>query len=184
VGKKRLWWGAITAPEFEEKVTVAEIKRAQEEVRTTGWTPESQEAFETIMEEIVHPSKLAIPVGDRRARKAVNVCQAAAFLEGHEQVQTEDLWPLAHVLWDAPEEQPEKVHKVVARIANPVASQITGKLLDAEDIIDKSRPAEAVPKLQVIVKDLKAMKDHPRRDKTVAYLQERIKELYDKVLVR
>ena len=50
----------------------------------------------------------------RRQFKAVGVAKAFAWLGGADRVEPEHLEVLASALWDAPEEQPEKVAQVIA----------------------------------------------------------------------
>ncbi|GAG15934.1 unnamed protein product, partial [marine sediment metagenome] len=92
-------------------------------------------AFLSILKEA---KQEGISPGDRRTRKAVAVAQAAAWLAGHAQVETDDLEILSAVLWTDPAEQPAKLAKIVGQIANPEGMKINGLLMEAEEIISQT----------------------------------------------
>ena len=73
--------------------------------------------------------------GDRRLRKSVAIAKAYAWLQGHSEVEKEDLEILAAVLWDDPAEQPAKLAKIVGRVANPEGMKVNSLLMEAEQII-------------------------------------------------
>lgn len=121
--------------------------------------------------------------GDRRQFKAVGVARAFAWLSGAERVGPEHLEVLQHVLWDAPEEQPAVVARVIARVANPAGMRLNGLLLEAEQVLagadgrDLARAAAATAKLGDIDKQLAALKGNGRADRARAYVQEQVRQL-------
>ena len=116
-GRKRLLWDRDHTPKLSTSITPAEVDQAHADAMALPWSKDGQEALETILREL---AKEGIQPGDRRQFKAVACAQAFAWLNGAERVEPEHLEILAHVLWDDPQEQPEKVARVIARIANPV----------------------------------------------------------------
>jgi MoxR-like ATPase len=163
---------------FPETITQAELERAHREAMALPFSPGARKALWSILEEI---NKEGVFPGDRRVTKSVGAARAFAYLRGASEVLPEHLEILAHVLWDDPTEQPGKVAKVVARIANPAGMQVNSLLAQVEDVLDKEKPTAAVPKLQVILKELQGIKDQ-RALKAVAYVESQIKETYSKVI--
>jgi MoxR-like ATPase len=134
-------------------ITPEEIDDAHAEAMAIEWSDEAKEAFHAILREA---KQEGITPGDRRTQKAVKTCRAFAWLNGHSQVEKEDLEILAHVLWDDPAEQPETLAKIVGRIANPAAMMVNGLLAEADEIIsgtdlrDLSSAASASRKLSEV----------------------------------
>src|SRR5260370_40020739 len=83
------------------------------------------------------PTREGILPGDRRQFKAVGVAGAFAWLDGADRVEPEHLEVLQHVLWDSPEEQPEKVAQVIARIANPTGMRLN-QLLECQQVLSST----------------------------------------------
>jgi len=158
-GLNRLLWDDIHV-DLSGTITPDDIEEAHQEAYETGWTDSARAAFLEILKEA--KSEGIIP-GDRRARKAVAIAQAYAWLNGHNEVQTDDLEILAHVLWDDPAEQPGKLAKIVGKIANPEGMKINSLLMEAEQIIsgtqlkDLSATATACKKLGEVHAQLKTM---------------------------
>lgn len=179
-GRQRLLFGAKGhSPSFSQSITPEEIATAARQVQSIEWTDEAKEAMLKLMTEL---NAQGIFPGDRRQFKSIKAAKAYAYLLGDDEVRPEHLAILAHTLWDDPSEQPEKVEKLVFKIANPLGMAINEKLLIAEDVVSKATPTEAVPKLQAIQKELKVMSQDPRRDKAIAVVADHIKTLYAKVL--
>jgi MoxR-like ATPase len=179
-GRKRLLWERDHAPKLSTTITPAEVDQAYADALALPWTDEAREALETILREL---TKEGIQPGDRRQFKAIAVCQAFAYLCGAGCVEPEHLEVLAHVLWDAPEEQPEKVAQIVAKIANPTAMRINQLLLEAEQILaatdvkQLAQAASATAKLQEIDKQLGMLKANGRLDRARSYVREQIKKV-------
>lgn len=170
-GRQKLLWTRDHRPTFASTITPAEIDQAHAEAMALPWTDRAREAFEKIVDEL---AKEGIQPGDRRQFKSVGACQAYAYLAGATQVETDHLEILAHTLWDDPAEQPEKCAKVVARVANPTGMAINDCLMRAEGILsaatDNLSRAEAVKKLEAVVKELERLPADPRRAAAVNYV--------------
>jgi MoxR-like ATPase len=158
-GLNRLLWSPVEVT-LSTTITPLEITMAQEQAQATPWTDAARDAFLAILRESKNEG--IIP-GDRRTRKAVVAAQAYAWLNGHAQVETDDLEILAHVLWDDPAEQPGKLAKIVGRIANPEGMKINSLLMEAEQIIsatdlrDLSATATACKKLGEVHTQLRGL---------------------------
>ena len=99
-------------------------------------------------------------------------------------MEPEHLESLAHTLWDEPQEQPEKVAGIVARIANPTEMRVNSLLLEVEqilaatDVTQLAQAASAAGKLQEILKKLNGLKSgDPRVAKGKEYVQSQIKRI-------
>ncbi len=140
-------------------ITANEIDRAASAASVHPWQDDTKEALLAILR--AAKAEGIVP-GDRRMRKAVKVAQAYAWLNGRETVEREDLEILAHVLWDDPTEQPEKLAKIIGKIANPAGMKVNSLLLEAEQIIastdlrDLSQSATACKKLGEVHAKLKS----------------------------
>ncbi len=164
-GKQRLLWSSDKdlCPQLSTSISAKELDIAHSDAKALDVSKAAQEAVEHILHEI---GKEGVLPGDRRKHKAIGVARAAAYLEGASEVGPEHLEVLAHVLWEDPTEQPEKVAKVVAKVANPVSMKLTELLLEAEQIAstvtretvsDMKIPVLASTKLSEVMKQLKAM---------------------------
>jgi MoxR-like ATPase len=179
-GRKRLLWEADHTPKLSTSVTPAELDQAHAEARALPWTDEARDALETILREL---AKEGVRPGDRRQYKAVGIARSYAWLAGGDRVEPEHLEILAHVLWDSPEEQPEKVAQVIARIANPTGMKLNALLLECEQILagtdvrQLAQAATATAKLQEIEKKLAALKGNGRVEKARSYVREQIKRI-------
>jgi len=156
-GRHRLMYEPI-APTLSTRITPEELKTARAEAAALPFGDPAQEAAAEILRKLAEEG---ITPGDRRLRKAVAVARAAAWLEGHAQVERADLECWQWVLWVDPAEQPEKAAKIVSRIANPEGAKITSFLMEAEQIIretdqkDLAATATACKKLGEIHEKLK-----------------------------
>ena len=179
-GRQRLLWHRDHTPRLSTSLTPAEIEQAHDDAMRLPWTDQSKEMFETILREL---AREGVQPGDRRQYKAVAACQAFAYVAGGDCVEPEHLEVLAHVLWDVPEEQPEKVAQVVARIANPTGMRINQLLLECEqvlaatDVRQLAQAATATAKLQEIDRQLGALKGDGRLERARNYVREQIKRI-------
>jgi MoxR-like ATPase len=180
VGRKRLLWGADHTPKLSTSITATEVEQAHNEAKELPFSEEACEATEAILREL---HKEGIVPGDRRQFKAVGVARAYAWLNGAEQVEPEHLEILAHVLWDSPEEQPEKVAQVIGRIANPTGMRLNQLLLECEQILSTAdvrnlaQAATAAAKLGEIDKTLASLKGNGRVERARLYVREQVKKL-------
>lgn len=158
-GLQRLLWSPVDVSP-STSITPAEIVEAACGAYILEFSPDASQAFL----QIVHAAKQeGIFPGDRRLRKAVQVCRAFAWLNNHAQVERDDLEILAHVLWDDPQEQPQALAKIVGKVANPSGMKINSLLMEAEQIIaatnlsDLAASATACKKLGEIHAELKGV---------------------------
>lgn len=182
-GRKTLLKRAVAGndchPTFPENITHREVEQAHVEADALPWEDGAKKSLWTIIEEL---NKEGIHPGDRRLYKAIGAARAFAYLSGGDKVETPHLDILSHVLWDDPQEQPEKAAKIVAKIANPTSFRVTELLMQVEDVLAKCKPVEAVPKLQSTQKELSTLPRSERVEKATAYVASCIKEAYNKVI--
>lgn len=179
-GRRRLLFGAVDhTPKLTVSLTPQDVSAAQFDAKSFAW---SDNAKEGMMEILTKLNEEGVFPGDRRQFKSVKVVKAYAYLCGAAMVEREHLEILAHTLWDDPAEQPDKVAKIVTKVANPIGAQITERLLMAEDVITKNTPAEAVPKLKEIQEYLESLPHHAKKAPALGILRYQIKKTYDKVL--
>jgi MoxR-like ATPase len=179
-GRQQLLWTRDHAPKLSTTIGPTEVDGARCSAAALAWSKGAQEALEAILKELaregVHP-------GDRRQFKTVGVVQAFAYLCGAEEVQPEHLEVAQHTLWDAPEEQPQKVAQVIARIANPTGMRVTQLLLEVEsvlagtDVRNLAEAAKAAAKLGEIDKQLAGLSGNGRLEKARTYLKDQLKRL-------
>jgi MoxR-like ATPase len=179
-GRRRLLWTRDHTPKLSTTITAADVDAAADAARALPWSDTAVEAVEAILREL---AKEGIQCGDRRQYKAVGAAQAYAFLCGADEVRTEHLEVLAHVLWDDPVEQPAKCAKVVARIANPVGMRVNQYLMEAEAVLSATdarnlvQASTATTKLTEILKQLRALPTDPRASKAASYVANEIKRI-------
>jgi MoxR-like ATPase len=179
-GRQRLLWHRDHTPKLSTSITPEEVDQAHKIALSLPWTDEARRGFEEILREL---ARQGIVPGDRRQYKSVAACQAFAFLNGAERVEPEHLEVLAHTLWDCPQEQPDKVAQVVARIANPTGMKVNQLLLECEQVLagtdakNLAQAATAAAKLSEIEKQLAALKGDARLVKARAYVREQIRQV-------
>lgn len=131
-GRQRLLWTRDHSPRLSTTISPEKIAQARADALALPWADEAREALELILREL---AKEGIQPGDRRQFKSVGAAQAFAYLSGSDRVEPEHLEILASTLWDDPQEQPEKVAGIVARIANPTGMKVNSLLLEVEQIL-------------------------------------------------
>lgn len=131
--------------------------------------------------------------GDRRLRKSVKACRAAAWLAGSQEVQPQHLSVLAHTLWDHPDKARETA-KIVDKIADPdraAVGELRGQAVEILANIDKlfggsSRIVETqkmqdfmtqCAKLEDIGKRLKALGSSPAINQAVKWAATEIRRV-------
>ncbi|MFO0825305.1 MAG: AAA family ATPase [Gemmataceae bacterium] len=180
LGRQRLLWAHDHVPKLSTTITPGEVEVARHAAAVVPWSKEGKEALETILKEL---AREGIQPGDRRQFKTVGVVQAFAFLNGATEVQPEHLEIAQCCLWDSPEEQPQKVAQVIARIANPTGMRITQLLLEVEsvlattDVRNLADAAKAAAKLGEIERQLSSLSGNGRVEKARLYVREQIKKL-------
>ena len=177
-GRRRLLRASNLRPTLTTSITLKEIEAACDLVDQVPFTDAAWKTLDGILDAL---NGEGIFPGDRRMRKAVTAAKAYAFLHGAAEVEPVHLEILAHVLWDDPAEQPEICAKVVAKLANPEAARVTELLVQVTDVLAKSTPTEAVPKLQAIKKEMDSMGSQ-RAVEAVQFISREIKRRYDAVI--
>jgi len=179
-GRQRLLWVRDHTPKLSTSIAPEEIHKARRDALSLPWSEEGKQALETILKEL---TKEGIQPGDRRQHKSVSAAQAFAYLNGAGEVEPEHLEILTSVLWDSPEEQPEKCASVIAKVANPVGMKVNSMLMEAEQILtgcevrNLAQAATATAKLGEIEKTLGSLKGNGRAERARAYVREQIRKL-------
>ena len=89
----------------------------------------------------------------------------------------------SHCLWDSPEEQPQKVAQVIARVANPTGMRVNQLLIEAEEVLaaadvrNLADAAQAAAKLAEIDRQLAGLKGNGRLDRARSYLKDQLRKL-------
>ena len=150
-GQRRLLWDNLSQDVGPEYVlSTDDLDEACRQVKQTKWNKAAKECYEEILAEI---KKEGIVPGDRRKRLSVEVGKATAWLEGKDAVDPEHLEMFSHTLWRDPEGQPQKVAKVVARLACPnnlIINQLTeevAEIMGKNNLDNLEVTAENVKKL-------------------------------------
>ncbi|MBA4192819.1 MAG: ATPase [Planctomycetaceae bacterium] len=179
-GRERLLWTPDHTPKFSSTITPTEVEQARRGAQSLPWSNEAKGALEAILNEL---AKEGVQPGDRRQFKTVGVVRAFAFLNGADEVRPEHLEVAQHCLWDSPEEQPQKVAQVIAKIANPTGMRVTQLLLEVEsvlgatDVRNLADAAKAAAKLGEIDRQMSSMSGNGRVEKARVYLKDQLKKL-------
>lgn len=180
VGRQRLLWDAFERPRVEHSLTSADLDEARREASELPWSTQAREVLEAILKGLVREG---IRPGDRRQVKCVAAVRAFAWLAGAEAVQPEHLEVAQHILWDSPEEQPQKVARVIAKIANPSGMRIAQLLVEADEIVSATETrnladaAKAAAKLGEIERQLAGIASDARAEKASRHVKDQIKSL-------
>jgi len=188
-GRDKLLWNGANEhkPQLSTTISVDEINEAREIAKQFTFSNEAKNGFNRIIELL---SQEGIRPGDRRQYKAIGACKAYAYLCGaansdkshYPEVEMDHLEILSHILWDDPTEQPQKVAKIVAKIANPVGSQILDIIAQAQDVLQKNNPTEAVPKLKHLQDQLNSMPANDRSAKAKQFIKRELARLFNQVV--
>jgi MoxR-like ATPase len=179
-GRQKLLWTRDHAPKLSAGVSPAEVEEARRQAQAMPWSGGAREAMEVVLKEL---AKEGVQPGDRRQFKTVGVVQAFAYLNGADEVLPEHLEVAQHCLWDSPEEQPQKVAQVIARVANPTGMRVTQLLLEVEsvlaaaDVRNLAEAAKAAAKLGEIDRQLSGLSGNGRLEKARSYLKDQLKKL-------
>ena len=177
-GRQRLLWDN-KPPEFSTSLTSFELTAARLDAQGLPWSKEAKQALESVLDEL---ARQGVKPSDRRIFKCVSIVQAYAWLNCADEVLTEHLEVLTHVLWNEHEEF-VKVRSVIMQIAAPVGMKVNGLISEIEQILsgvnpkDLGQSALAASKLTEIQKSLKLMKGHAKADAALAYVKDQITQL-------
>jgi len=100
---------------------------------------------------------------DRKWRQSLGVLRAYALLEGHSEVEMDDLSMLRNMMWDRPEQRTQ-INKIIAKYSNPLGEQILVMLDACREQLDnldnpqlKTNVVEAHGKVKKAVEMLKKL---------------------------
>jgi MoxR-like ATPase len=123
-------------------------------------------------------------VSDRKWVQSVRVIKAYAYLQGHSEVELEDLDVLEHMLWTTPDSK-RAVAKIVAKHNNPIGEKLS-KITDAIaeigtnfDAMTTAQAAEVASKLKKLKGDLAELGNPAKNNKLAAALRDTDKLLRD-----
>jgi MoxR-like ATPase len=179
-GRERLLWTPDHTPRLSGNVTPAEVELARRTAAALPWSVDAKQALEAVLAEL---AREGVRPGDRRQFKTVGVVRAFAFLDGADAVRPEHLEVAQHCLWDAADDQPQKVAQVIAKIANPTGMRVTQLLLEVEsvlaatDVRNLAEAAKAAAKLGEIDRQLASLSGNGRLEKARLYLKDQLKKL-------
>ena len=178
-GRQKLLWNN-QPPEFSTSLSAHELTAARLDAQGLPWSKEAKQALESVLDEL---SRQGVRPSDRRQYKSVAIVQAFAWLNGSEEVLSEHLEVLQHVLWTDHAEEASKVRAVIMTIAAPISMKVNGLISEIEQILagvnpkDLGATATAASKLAEIQKSLKAMKEHPKALAALGYVKEQLTQL-------
>lgn len=151
-GKERLIFD--TLPDVTPVCTLADIEAAHAAAMALPVHADTKAKMMEILDEL---AANGIKPSDRRCRKSFVIARAAAYLDGASAVMPQHLEALADVLWDDPNEQPEKCAEIVTRIANPVGAKLNELLREVDAVV--SEAVDAATRMAAIKKLEKSEKE-------------------------
>lgn len=182
-GRKELLRRAVAGDKcrakFASKITSRQLDQARQEAAALPFSDAAKVALWKIIEELTAEG---VTISDRRLYQCIGIVRASAYLDGEATVRPDHLEVLSHVLWDDPQEQPRKAAEVVGRHSNPTRAAVNNLLAQATEVVGKSDPTEAVPKLKSIQNELKALPALALRDQAIEHIGSEIKRLYNLVI--
>lgn len=155
-GRDKLLYDRL--PAVTPVTTLADVIAAGDAAAVLPVGQAARDALTAILDGLVAEG---IRPSDRRCRAAIKVARAAAFLDGHAEVEVADLEPLADVLWDQPEQR-DKAGQVIVQIANPVGARLNALLAEIDQIVsevgdDSSKRLAAIKKLQTSQREIEKL---------------------------
>jgi MoxR-like ATPase len=134
--RERLWLDDLPTPGY-----VVDKAEVDEAIAFSSGLTFCDDAVQCLHEIYDALSAEGILIGDRRQRSAINVCQAACYLDDDlDCVKRHHLECLKHVLWTDPVEHPAVVATVVERLSNPAGAELTSILGEAEEAMEQIGP--------------------------------------------
>lgn len=172
----------------QNRITVDELHEAQAQAAQVDVSDAMLEVLLDVKDAV---EKAGWVVSDRRWRKCLAILKAAAYLNGRDAVNEDDMLILADVLWKEPKDRPELL-RVVTKAANPLLSATT-EILDAarevfnaipfKDEVSEERSAqvfqqvvEANMQFKASVKKLRELGDAACVDSAVGEIEEMSQE--------
>lgn len=182
-GRRQLLTRALTgfsAP-VTARLTPAEVRKVQEEAAGLEWTVEAKKALVDVLNDL---NADGIMPGDRRISKSVGAARAHAYVSGSAMVETEHLEVLQHVLWESPEEQPQRAAKIILKKCNPAGAAVAELLGQAASAAAAKgeRPEAVTVKLQDVKRELQKVAKSANRDDAIRAVEKMIKDKYREVV--
>lgn len=145
-GRQRLLFEEL--PEVLSCTPLETLDAAAEQAAAIPFDESAKVALAEILDKLAGAGILP---GDRRARKAVGIARAAAWIQHADAVLPAHLEALADVLWAAPE-QAEQCTDIVMRIANPVGAALADLLRDVDEITASAVEDDAGARMSAVKK--------------------------------
>jgi MoxR-like ATPase len=119
-------------PEPETIISWEEILRAQQEAETVTLPGDIYEALKVLKDNLY---KEGIEPSERRFNDSLAIIRAAAYLNGRDVAEINDMRTLQHVMWTRLDEQKEVTRKVL-ELANPIDRE-------AQDLLERVESLES-----------------------------------------
>jgi MoxR-like ATPase len=167
-------------------VTMDELGQAQQEVQNIEVGDEIVDKLIELRREL---KEVGIEHGNRRWKKAFEIVQAEAWLNGKTEVEEEDMEILQHCLWSTPGKEMKDVRDAILQSVNPIKQQILEKFEFAQEErdavykhkkgVDRQQQAvEANAKLRAIQDEMKSLiKQIKERNKPTAQYEEMLNKV-------
>lgn len=152
---KMLGSTAMNAP-ATNTVTIDEIRQAQDEVAKIN-IPSN--IFTVIVRLRDTLRKEGISVTDRTFKVSMRVIQAQAWLNGHTDVQTNDVEVFKHICWSKPDQE-KNVHSLILELTSPEKNTIQRLYNDCQDVAKAVyKHKDTVKKQQALIEANKKIKE-------------------------
>lgn len=181
--RQLIYGGDLPVP--QQLASMVELKSWQTDAAAIGWTDAAMDAYDDGLDTL---QAEGVIVGDRRMKAAASVAQAAAFINGHDKVEVEDLEVLQHVLWSVPDQE-QLTGQVIAKISNPMGWKVEEILASADSAIaaitDFTSPDAfaAAKKVKELTEELKKLDtNHPKVKSGLSYIGQQMRALSDKLV--
>lgn len=115
-------------PWIQGKLTFSDLRALQKRVYDVNFPEDMVDAVVQIRDTLAEDGIVA---SDRRWRRCMHLIRAYAVLQGHDQVEEDDLLILKHVLWREPDQR-ARVAARVGQVASPVTAEAL-EILDAAE---------------------------------------------------
>lgn len=132
------------------KLPLAELEQLQAKIRTLPISKSASAKVVELRNQV--QEKGGMYVSDRKWKQSKNIIRAWAYLEGHAEVEVEDLTIIENILWSSPDQIPE-IRALVRKLCNPLAETVQRHMDSANTVMSdfkkKKIPGmEAFQKLQ------------------------------------
>lgn len=139
-------------PSITTKLKKDELAALQAAVDKVKIGDDAIEAILTIKGEL---EGIGISASDRRWKRAVKLCKANALLNGHGEVEEDDLLILQHCLWREPDQR-TMVREKVGGVASPLTAEAIAILDAAKEAYAELLKSEGSPDFIVSSVDVRA----------------------------